>query len=130
MRWSAKPKYGNKRARVDGISFHSQGEADRYVSLKQMLAAGVISELSLQPRFPFNINGSLVCTYIADFLYKDALGDWIVEDFKGMLTPEYKIKAKLFMALYPAYKYLVSKKSGKGYKYFMGGVVKAKKVKP
>lgn len=39
------------------------------------------------------------CKYIADFVYRQD-GKTIVEDCKGMRTPEYKIKRKLMLWRY------------------------------
>ena len=102
-------KFNAKITEVDGIKFRSKREAKRYQTLKMLLLAGAIHDLSLQPRFPFIVNGTLICTYVADFLYKDAKGQEVVEEVKGFQTPEYKIKAKLFKVLYPQYIYLVTK---------------------
>src|SRR5690606_369436 len=49
-------KYRNVRTTVDGITFDSKREAERYGELKTMEAAGVISDLELQPRFPLTVN--------------------------------------------------------------------------
>jgi hypothetical protein len=85
---------------VDGVRFHSKGEAGRYAVLKFQQQAGQIEDLVLQPRFPILVAGLKVCTYVADFAYIED-GKQVVEDFKGMRTPTYRLKAKLFRALYP-----------------------------
>ena len=99
-------KYGAVRTEVDGISFASKKEARRYSELRLLERAGKIECLRLQPRYPLVVANKLVCTYVADFAYhlleKDEDG-WkvyslIVEDAKGMKTPVYKLKAKLFEA--------------------------------
>ena len=60
---------------------------------------GEITKLALQPRFPVEIEGVPICTYVADFQYlKD--GELIVEDVKGMRTQVYKLKKKMVEALY------------------------------
>lgn len=61
---------------------------------------GDITDLVVQPRFPLTVNGSLICTYIADFQYKNKDGKVIVEDSKGMVTPIYRIKKKLMHAIF------------------------------
>jgi hypothetical protein len=53
----------------------------------------------LQPRFPIEINGRKVCTYIADFSY-NSYGSRVVEDVKGMKTATYRLKAKLVEAVH------------------------------
>jgi hypothetical protein len=95
-------KYGNRRITVDGNSFASKREAARYGELRLLQGIGEIENLTLQPRFPLKVNGKLVCTYVADFLYGKT-GDatsLVVEDVKGYRTEVYKIKAKLFEALH------------------------------
>ncbi len=93
----AASKYRNKQTTVDGLKFPSRKEAGRWVELSRQQAAGLISDLKRQVRFPIRINGLLVCTYVADFVYLEA-GAVIVEDCKGFRTPIYKLKAKLVKA--------------------------------
>jgi hypothetical protein len=93
-------KYKNIITEVDGISFHSRKEANRYLELKMLLRSGYISELKLQPSFELRVNGVKVCTYVADFRYLDQQGREVVEDTKGMKTPIYRIKNKLMIACY------------------------------
>lgn len=84
---------------IDGIRFASKKEAARYQELRLAQHAGDISELELQPNFPLWVEGVLICTYRADFKYREG-SLVVIEDVKGFRTPEYKIKAKLFKALY------------------------------
>lgn len=86
---------------MNGHSFASKKEAQRYVELLILQNSHQISNLELQPKFPFIINGKKVCTYIADFRYLDKNNIEIVEDVKGFKTPVYKIKKKLLLVLYP-----------------------------
>jgi hypothetical protein len=92
-------KYGAKRTTVDGIKFHSKGEAGRYSQLKLMEKDGLISELELQPKYPIVINGVKVCNVILDFRYIED-GQLIIEDFKGMDPPISKLKRKLVKAVH------------------------------
>jgi hypothetical protein len=63
---------------------------------------GEIRDLELQPRFPIVINGKKVCTYIADFAYRDGQsGNKHVEDSKGYRTDLYRLKKKLVEAHFP-----------------------------
>lgn len=96
-------KYRARRTEVDGIMFDSAAEARRYGELKLMQRAGVISDLRLQPQFELLAkftdaagNKHRSITYRADFTYLEK-GQVIVEDVKGMLTPVYKLKKKLFL---------------------------------
>lgn len=90
-------KYKAQRTEVDGITFASKREAKRYQTLKMELAAGVIENLELQPKYPIFFNGQKICTYIADFKYRLS-GKEVVEDVKGFETPVFKIKKKLLKA--------------------------------
>jgi hypothetical protein len=86
-----KHKFGAKRTVVDGISFASKLEANRYSQLRLLERAGVIRELRLQ--VPYKL--VLPTKYVADFVYVDNTdGVEIVEDAKGFRTPEYRRKKK------------------------------------
>jgi len=101
-----KHKYNAKPIEFDGFKFDSKKEAKRYLELKMLERAGVISNLILQPKFllqdSFKYKGKTqrAIFYIADFEYiKD--GKRIVEDVKGVKTEVYKLKKKLFLKKYP-----------------------------
>ena len=91
-------KYKARRTTIDGITFASKGEAMRYASLVRLQKAGCIKDLRLQVAFPLSVNGFKLCTYVADFVYLED-GKTIVEDFKGIRTPVFKLKAKMMKAL-------------------------------
>ncbi|MCA8045505.1 DUF1064 domain-containing protein [Burkholderia arboris] len=100
----AKPsKYLNQRCEYDGITFDSRRERDRWIVLRRELAAGLISDLERQVAYvladPVAINGRKkpALRYIADFVY-DRDGKTVIEDVKGVITAEYRIKRHL-MAL-------------------------------
>ena len=112
-------KYNNKKIEVDGMTFDSKKEANRYKELSLLQKAGEISGLQTQVRYVLIPSqrevsdevyardeskgkykpGKLLereCTYVADFVYyKD--GEVIVEDTKGFRTKEYIIKRKLML---------------------------------
>lgn len=94
-------KYGNRKTVVEGITFDSQREADRYQELRLLERAGQIDSLTRQPKFSLDVNGVHVADYFADFQYRDsASGRWIIEDSKGMRTRVYIIKRKLVKAIH------------------------------
>lgn len=94
-------KYRNIKTVIDGVTFDSKKEAARYQQLKLLERAGEIRHLTLQPRFPLDVNGKHICDYVADFTYIDqASGKSVTEDAKGMRTPVYKLKKKLTEALF------------------------------
>lgn len=94
-------KYRNRRITIDGQRFDSVREGKRWKQLVVLERAGVINSLKRQVRFPLMVADKLVCTYIADFTYVDQDGHKVVEDSKGFATREFRIKSKLFAALYP-----------------------------
>ena len=104
--WKKTHKYNTKKVKVDGIKFDSKKEANRYLELKILERAGVISNLILQPKFllqdGFERDGKKyrVIFYIADFEYIQD-GKRIVEDVKGVKTDIYKLKKKMFLKKYP-----------------------------
>lgn len=101
-----KSKYKNKTVTIDGITFDSMKEGNRYRELKLLERAGLITGLQRQVKYELiptqRINGKVVerpVTYIADFVYhKD--GGLVVEDTKGFKTKEYIIKRKLMLHVY------------------------------
>lgn len=92
-------KYSAVPTTVDGIRFHSKGEAMRYQELRLLEQAGAISGLELQPKFKLEVNGVKIGDYVADFRYTEA-GKVVTEDYKGMKTPVYNLKKKLMLALH------------------------------
>jgi hypothetical protein len=100
-------KYNAKKIKIDGHTFDSKREAERYCELKLFLKAGEIRNLVLQPRFILqdeffdkNEIKHKKIEYVADFLYNDKEGRNVVEDVKGVLTDVYKIKKKMFLKIY------------------------------
>ena len=110
----SRSKYGNKKTVVDGITFDSKWESQRYLYLKSLEKAGRVQNLQLQPRFIITVNGQKICTYVADFQYdketKDGEWEHIIEDAKGVETPEFKLKKKLMKAVHNIEVFLSKKK--------------------
>lgn len=99
-------KYHAQKTEVDGITFDSKKESERYAELKILAKAGEIYNLTLQPRFllqePFVCDGKKErkIEYVADFMYFDKNGQAVVEDVKGKKTDVYQLKRKLFLYQY------------------------------
>ena len=96
-------KYGAKKVTVNGITFDSRKEANRYIELSSLEKVGKVSDLQCQVKFELipsqRINGKVAeraVNYIADFVYMEN-GKKVVEDTKGFKTPEYIIKRKLML---------------------------------
>ena len=95
-------KYNATKTVVDGITFASKKEAERYSQLALLEATGKIDNLRLQPRIPLMVNGTKIGHYIADFEYHFA-GKHIIEDVKtpATRTPVYKLKIKILQTYDP-----------------------------
>lgn len=102
MRKQRKHKYNAQKIQLDGYTFDSKLEAKYYEYLKGRWAKGEIQEISLQPKFelvpPFEKNGKRyrAITYVADFQVVMPNGEIEIVDIKGMETPDFKLKRKLF----------------------------------
>lgn len=109
---SRKNKYGNRRCSMDGYTFDSVKEMNRYADLKFMLLAHEITDLELQKEYELqpafkDKDGKRIrpIYYRADFVYKDKDGNTIIEDVKSEATKKdavYTIKKKMM-----AYKGLI-----------------------
>lgn len=103
--WNGRSKYHAKKTCVDGITFDSKREADRYLVLKSMEEDGAIKDLRRQVRYElvpaFDVDGRHCrpVYYVADFVYVED-GKEVVEDVKGMRTDVYRLKSKLFARRY------------------------------
>ena len=116
MAWKSTNKYSSKKVVIDGITFDSKREANRYKELCFLERAGQIKNLKIQvkytlipaqfekvwkPRKKTFERGKCLereCSYIADFVYVDIkTGDIVVEDTKGFKTKDYIIKRKLML---------------------------------
>lgn len=121
-RMRSNSKYGAAKTIVDGITFDSRKEANRYLELSMLEQAGCIEDLRRQVKFvliPTQREEDTVgkrggikpgkvlekeCAYIADFVYRDADGHTVVEDVKGYRGGEayavFKIKRKLMLYIH------------------------------
>ena len=108
-----KNKFHNQKTVFNGITFDSKREAERYKLLYILERAGKIKKLRRQVPFELVPKQTLPIpvlrkrsrsremtlrpvVYIADFVYEKG-GSTVVEDAKGMRTPEYTIKRKLML---------------------------------
>lgn len=92
-------KYKNIKTVVDGITFDSKKEAKEYRILKLSQLAKEFDSFECQRSFKLEINGQLICTYIADFVTFKNGEIFEVLDAKGVKTPAYNLKKKLMKAI-------------------------------
>src|SRR6478735_9445253 len=102
FRQQAKPsKYRNEPVMIDGIRFDSKAEARYYSLLKLREKAGEVHGVELQKPFAITIDGKLICTYRSDFYFFDHVERRTrIIDVKGVITPVFRLKAKLVKAFY------------------------------
>jgi hypothetical protein len=93
-----KSKFRNQPVVTDEGRFASKKEYARWCHLKLREKAGEISKLERQVRFALEINGTKICTYIADAVFFEGQRR-VVEDVKGVITPEFRLKQKLMKAI-------------------------------
>lgn len=108
-------KYHSRKTWAFGIQFDSKREAERFMELKELEAKGKIHDIKMQVKFVLipaqkepdtvGVKGGKIkgrtleraVHYVADFTYFTKDGTFIVEDVKGVRTPEYIIKRKLLL---------------------------------
>lgn len=94
-------KYHAKQTMIDGITFPSKLEANRYQELKLLERAGLIHGLVRQAKYTLiekSKHGREIC-YIADFVYTEG-NKTVVEDTKGFKTPVYNLKKRMMAEKY------------------------------
>lgn len=113
--FTRKNKFRAVRRVIDGHSFPSQREANRYCQLKLLERAGEISGLVLQPKFWLTIDGKPIllrsegypngrrASFKPDFQYVRKDGATVVEDTKSPATrtEAYVLRKGIFEILYP-----------------------------
>lgn len=96
-------KYNARKVETADGKFDSAAEWERWLALKDMEKNGEIKGLERQVPYvliPKQMKDGKVLfretKYVADFKYVDAkTGETVVEDVKGLVLPEFKIKQKL-----------------------------------
>jgi hypothetical protein len=104
-------KFSAKSVVTEAGRFSSTGEHRRWCELELLAKAGVISDLSRQPKFPFFIgskpvlmrsegypNGRQV-VYTADFKYVEN-GIPVTEEFKGLDDTASRLRRAIVEAMY------------------------------
>jgi hypothetical protein len=95
-------KFKNVPVVHEGERFDSRRELKYFLDFQLRQKAGEISFLKRQPKFPLEINGVKIGTYIADFEFVDK-GRRRVIDVKSPVTaklPLFKLKQKLVRAIH------------------------------
>lgn len=107
-------KYHSKKTEINGITFASRLESERFQQLLLLERAGEIEGLMLQPELqllegwvdPMDGEKHRSRFYVGDFKYFDnKINRWIIEDTKGMETPEFRLKWEYAQSKFPEYEF-------------------------
>lgn len=102
-------KYRNVRTPYSGAVYDSRGEAEYARRLDLLLAAGRIARWRRGTDWEILERPNRI-VYRPDFEVWRLDGTLEAHDFKGMETPVFKLKAKLFRARYPGVPLVVVRK--------------------
>ena len=100
-------KYGAKKQEFNGVSYHSKKEAGYASDLHFRHTAGEIKDWERQVKVSLDVNGYHIANYYVDFLIHHNDGRKEYVEVKGFETPEWRLKWKLFEALYSKEKDLI-----------------------
>lgn len=78
----------------------SKFEAGKAQELELLKKAKEIKDYQEQVKIPLEVNGYHICNYYIDFVIEHNNGDIEYLECKGLALPAWKIKWKLFEALY------------------------------
>lgn len=110
MSWVGGSKFKNRRATLHGQNFASQFEAQVFALLQLLEKQGEISKLTCQPKVYLTRAKIL---YKPDFSAIDAkTGKTIFIEAKGMETPTYKIKKRLWRYYGPGVLHVYKRRKG------------------
>ena|SRR3990167_979710 len=98
--YNHKPKYHNTFTHYKGDLYHSKKEAAYAADLDMRIFAHDIKSWERQVTIPLDIQGEHVCNYIIDFVITHNDNSKEYAEVKGMPTPVFKIKKKLFEILH------------------------------
>lgn len=92
-------KFNAKSTRYNDQFFHSKGEAGYCAELDWRIKAGEIKSYTRQHKIELKVNGVHITNYYVDFRVIDKHGAVSYHEYKGMSTPDFLIKWRLFQAL-------------------------------
>lgn len=101
---------GKVRRTLDGVVYDSAFERDYASKLAHQKKLGIILDYKRQVSVRLEVAGKLICTHVVDFVITTADGKDEVRECKGVQMPDWKIKRKLFEALFPGTPYIVVKR--------------------
>ncbi len=93
-------KYGNRRQTYEGITYHSNKEADYAAELDLRKKAGDIKSWERQVKISLDVKKKHIANYYVDFMihHNDKTKEYV--EVKGFATEVWRLKWLLFEALY------------------------------
>lgn len=102
--WNQRNKYFNtKKIKTSGGLYDSKFEAAKAQEIELMIKAKKIQGYDPHLRIPLIVNGYTVCDYYIDFAVYHLDGTVEYIETKGYATDTWKLKWRLFCALYKDY---------------------------
>lgn len=96
-------KMGNRKTQYGSVTYHSAREAAYAAELDLRVKAKDIKRWERQIGVPLEVHGTLIAKYVIDFVIEHTDGTFEYVEVKGFETDVWKLKWKLFEALYPQY---------------------------
>lgn len=94
-------KYHARKTVLDGVQYHSQKEAKYAGELMLRVRCGELKSWRAQVPIDLTVKGKKICTYTIDFVEMYPNGEEMWTEVKGFETEAWRLKWKLFCALYP-----------------------------
>jgi hypothetical protein len=100
LKYKQPSKYHNRTNDYGGEIYHSIKEAGYAAELDLRVKAHDIRSWERQIRIPLDVRGYHICNYIIDFVvtHNDGIKEYV--EVKGFETDIWRLKWKLFCALY------------------------------
>lgn len=94
-------KFGARKTTYNGREYASKKEAQYAQDLDLLVKGKVLSRWEAQVAIPLFVGGKRICKYIIDFVEYDMKGEPTYIEIKGFETAVWKLKWKLFDAIFP-----------------------------
>lgn len=93
-------KFNSRKTEYKDKKFDSAYEVEIAMELDWRISAGVIRSYERQVKIPLTVNGVHICNHFMDFVitHNDNSKEYL--EAKGYATQLWKLKKKLFLALY------------------------------
>ena len=103
-------KYHAKRTSCHNKHNHASKLESNYCdALSVLVKTGGIKSYEIQKKFDLIVNGIKICSHYVDFWVEHKGGEFECHEAEGAETSTWKLKYKLFKAIFPEIKYIIVK---------------------